>query len=207
MRIKNSVVFTAGGNASGKSTAIAVAEAAQGFQVILDSTLSNAEHARRLIDDALTAGKAISILYMNRPLADALKAMIERAGRDGRVVAIDQLINSQRAAAETVRGLWRDFAQDPRFAFVFLHNSAEGNTTETGVEGAVLRDYTESRRDLHELLDVEYQAGRISEAAYRRIRGRGGESGKPSSGETVGSQGGGGTESPAGTEERRPDTE
>jgi hypothetical protein len=172
---KNSVVFTAGGNASGKSTAIDVAEAGEGFHVVLDSTFSNAEHARRLIDDALTAGQAISILYINRPLGDALKAMIERASTDGRVVTIDQLINSQRAAAETVRGLWKEFAQDPRFTFIFLYNSAEGNTSETGVEAVIPQDYTESRRILNELLDAEYQAGRIPEAAYRRIRGRGGE--------------------------------
>jgi hypothetical protein len=170
---KNRVVFTAGGNAAGKSTAVAFTRAAEWAHAILDSTFSNAEHARRLIADALRSGKAISILYVNRPLADALNAMIERAGTQGRVVTIDQLINSQRAAAETVRGLWKEFAPDPRFSFHFLHNSADGNTTEIGVEAVIPQDYTESRRNLHELLDAEYQAGRIHEAAYRRIRGPG----------------------------------
>jgi hypothetical protein len=201
---KNRVVFTAGGNAAGKSTAVAFTRAAEWAHAILDSTFSNAEHARRLIADALREGRAISILYTNRPLRDALNAMIERAGSVGRVVTIDQLINSQRAAADTVRGLWKDFAQDPRFFFTFLHNNADGNTIEIGLEAVIPQDYTESRRNLHELLDAEYQAGRISETVYRRVGGPGGERGKPSAGEGGGSQSGGGPEPPAGTEASGP---
>lgn len=166
---KNRVVFTAGGNASGKSTAISLDGSASDAQIVFDSTFSNARHARRLVDHALAAGKAITILYVNRPLDDALMGTIERAETEGRVVTIDQSIKTQQGAAETVRGLWKVFEGDPRFTFTFLLNSAEGMTSETGIEAAVPQDYTKNRRDLNELLDAAYQAGRIAESGYRRI--------------------------------------
>ena len=104
--------------------------------------------------------------------------MIERAGTDGRVVTIDQLINSQRGAAETVRGLWNTHGSDPGITFHFLNNGAD-RTSEGGIETATPQNYNESRRTLNDLLNREYREKRISEAAYQRIRGSCGEPGKP----------------------------
>ncbi len=118
---KNRVVFTAGGNASGKSTAIEFSGAAQGAHVVFDSTFSNREHAAELIERALSAGKAVSILYVNRPLNDALEGMIGRAEIEGRIVTIEQLIKSQRGAAATVRELWNDFRDDPKIHIYIRH--------------------------------------------------------------------------------------
>jgi len=178
----NRVVFTAGGNASGKTSTVAASGAETGAQIVLDSTFSNAEHAGRLVDDALRAGKAVTVHYVNRPLDEALKGMIERAGSEGRVVTVDQLIRSQRGAAQTVRKLWDQYRADPRVAIHFLDNAAD-ETRQGGIETATPRDYTESRRLLDDLLDREYQARRISEATYRRIRGSGGEPGEPPEGD------------------------
>jgi Zeta toxin len=116
----NRVVFTAGGNASGKSSTVAASDADAVAQIVLDSTLSNPEHAGRLLKEALEPGKAVTVHYVNRPLSDALMGMIERAGNEGRVVTVDQLIKSQRGAAETARGLWDEYRQDPRVPFHFL---------------------------------------------------------------------------------------
>jgi hypothetical protein len=55
---KNRVVFTAGGNAAGKSTALAVTGSTKHAQVVFDSTVSNLDHAKRLTDQALGAGDA-----------------------------------------------------------------------------------------------------------------------------------------------------
>ena len=179
----NRVVFTAGGNASGKSTAIDLNAVRETAHVVFDSTFSNPAHARSLVDGALNAGKAISIFYVNRPLDDALDGMMDRADIEGRVVTIEQLIRSQRGAAATVRSLWSEFGTDPRFSFIFMDNSSRRRTHEAGIETAAPQDYTENRRNLNELLDAAYKIGRISEFSYKRIRGRDGESGKPSSGQ------------------------
>ena len=126
--IKNRVVFTIGGNAVGKSTALAYTGDRQKAQIVFDSTLSNPEHAKRLIAQALAAGKLVGIRYVCRPFADTFRGMLERARTEGRVVTIDQLVNSARAAAETVRALYVEFGEDRRFEFAFVANSAEGST-------------------------------------------------------------------------------
>ena len=79
---RNRVVFTAGGNAAGKSTALAFTKDGWGAQVVLDSTFSNPQHARRLVDQALAADKRITVLYVDRPLEDAFRGM--RLQADGR---------------------------------------------------------------------------------------------------------------------------
>ena len=148
---------------------------------MLDSTFSNAEHATRLLNDALEAGKAVTIHYVTRPLGEALMGMIDRARSDGRVVTVDQLIKSQRGAAETVRKLWERYQEDPRVRFHFLDNGTD-STSEGGIEIAIPQNYTESRKLLDDLLDREYAGNGISEATYRRIRGSGAEPGKPPEG-------------------------
>jgi hypothetical protein len=168
---KDRVAFTAGSNAAGKSTAIEFSGAGTQAQVVFDSTFSNPGHARRLVDQVLAAGRRVSILYIRRPLDDAFQGMLERAGKQKRIVTIQQLIGSDRGAAETVRGLWHAFEDDPRFAFQFVDNSTIGNPRLSTIELAAPRDYTGVGEHLHELLDAEYQAARISEAAYQRIRG------------------------------------
>jgi len=136
------VVFTAGGNAAGKSTAISFTQEASRAQVVFDSTFSNWEHALSLVDQALAADKRVTVLYVNRPLEDAFLGMLDRAGREGRVVTISQLIGSHRGAAATVRRLWIGFSSDARFQFRFVDNSCQAPRLGT-IELAVPQDYNE----------------------------------------------------------------
>jgi hypothetical protein len=168
---KNRVVFTAGGNAAGKSTALAVTNIARRAQVVFDSTFSNPEHARRLMDLALGAGKTATVHYVFRPLEETFRAMLDRAQLLGRVVTIEQLIGSHRGAAQTVRELSGDLSRNPDVEFAFFDNSAD-SAREGTIELAAPQDYTGIRKRLYELLDREYQARRITEENYRRIGGR-----------------------------------
>jgi|GEM_PF-3259157 len=170
---RDRVVFTAGGNAAGKSTAISFSGAAgHSAAAVLDSTFSNYEHAHGLIEQATNAGKKITVLYVNRPLDDALLAMLERARGEGRIVTLSQLTGSQRGAAETVRALWDRYGGRPDFAFRFFDNSP-ATFREGGVEFAVPEAYNESRKTLADILETEYKAGRVSEATCRRVKGGG----------------------------------
>jgi hypothetical protein len=169
---RDRVVFTAGGNAAGKSTAVSFSRAAEHSVAVLDSTFGNYEHAHRLIEQATKAHRKITILYVNRPLDDALLAMLDRAHGEGRVVTLSQLINSQRGAAETVRRLWGEHGASPDFAFCFFDNSPDKFKAGV-VDLAVPEAYNESRKTLGDILDTEYAAGRISEATYGRVKGGG----------------------------------
>jgi hypothetical protein len=102
-------------------------------------------------------------LYVDWPLGEAFIAMLDRARTEGRVVTLDQLIRSQRGAAETVVRLWYKFGASADFAFRFFDNAPEG-FKEGNVALAEPAAYTESREALDGILDAEYQAGRISEA-------------------------------------------
>jgi hypothetical protein len=168
---RNRVVFTAGGNAAGKSTAIAITRIATRAQVVFDSTFSNPEHARHLMEQALGAGKTVTVLHVSRSLEEIFAAMLDRAELAGRVVTIRQLIGSHRGSAQAVRDLSLNFQHNPFVEFLFVDNSAKG-TREGTIELAAAQDYTEIRTRLYELLDREYQTGRITEAAYRLIRDR-----------------------------------
>jgi hypothetical protein len=96
------VVFTAGSNAAGKSSAIAYSQARQWAHVVLDSTFSDPAHARRLVDTVIAARWPITVLYIGRPLEEAFLSMLDRSRQEGRVVGIGQMIHSHRGAAETV---------------------------------------------------------------------------------------------------------
>jgi hypothetical protein len=165
---KNRVVFTAGGNAAGKSTALSFTKEGSRAQAVFDSTFSNPDHAGTLVDQVLAADKRVTILYINRPLEDAFRGMLDRASQQGRVVTIVQLINSHQGAIRSVRRLWAKYHDDPRVEFRFVDNSGAGPRLGT-IELATEQDYTEIRERLYDLLDGEYQNGRITEVVYLRI--------------------------------------
>ena len=125
----NRVALTAGANAAGKSTAISFSRAAETSQVVLDSTFSNAGHAGRLADQTLAADKRLTILYVRRPLREALDGMLERAETEGRLVSIQQLLDSDRGAAETVRGLWRQYGITLKLARLSMKTSSATTAT------------------------------------------------------------------------------
>jgi hypothetical protein len=168
---RNRVVFTAGGNAAGKSTAVAVTGSAKQAQVVFDSTFSNPEHAKKLMDQVLGSGKTVVVLHVSRRLDEIFAAMLDRAESQGRVVTIEQLIGSHRGSAQAVCDLSQRFEHNPSVEFVFIDNSGSG-AREGSIALAAPQDYTETRKRLYDLLDREYESGRITEENYRRIRRR-----------------------------------
>jgi hypothetical protein len=66
----NRIVFTAGSNAAGKSTAIAFSGAGEAAQAVFDSTFANVDYAQGRIDDALSSGKRVSIYYVRQHRSD-----------------------------------------------------------------------------------------------------------------------------------------
>jgi hypothetical protein len=99
---KNFVLFTAGGNATGKSTIALLSGAASAAHAVFDSTLSNPDEARKLVNQTLAAGKEVHIYHVSRPLDETLYGMIERSKGEGRVVSIPQLLRSTQHSAATV---------------------------------------------------------------------------------------------------------
>ena len=79
---------------------------------------------------------------------------------DGKTVPVDTTVSGQmRLAVVTTK------SAPP--AVPRLH-AGEGS-----IELTEPRDYTQIGEKLHEILDSEYRAGRIGEAVYRRVKGKG----------------------------------
>ena len=108
----------------------------------------------------------------------ALAETVPEGQGQGRAVTIEQLIGSHRGSAQAVRDLSRELEDNPSVEFVFVDNSGNG-AREGTIELAAPQDYTKIRERLYDLLDREYETGRITEEIYRRIRGR--DRGEPSS--------------------------
>jgi hypothetical protein len=82
---------------------------------------------------------------------------------------VRQTIDSQRGAANTVRELQREFANDPRVQFRFFDNT--GETTREASDVPETKDYAESKRQLNDILDSEYREGCIAKDIWKKIRG------------------------------------
>lgn len=142
------VIFTAGGNGAGKTSG-----APQG-DVIYDSTLNNAEHARRCIERCLLAGKSIVVAYTYRPIREAFLGLLMRAVSEGRTVAIDTVVKTHTESARTSAALAEHFRDEPRVSFRFLDNSAGGPRL-GDVALTVKENYASSRDDLYAILESE----------------------------------------------------
>jgi DNA topoisomerase III/RecQ family ATP-dependent DNA helicase len=164
------IAFTAGGNAAGKSTAVPDTGPSD---VVMDTTLSNYEHSAGLLRQALDAGKHVAIAYIYRPIQECFEAVLDRARGEGRTVSIGTLIQTHAGAADTVRRLAAEYANDPRVAFRYIDNSAATGASPGTVDLTSREDYTKKEEQLHDFLDAEYAAGRISQHIYQLTRGSG----------------------------------
>lgn len=92
------IIFTAGGQASGKTSAVAKFPDAD---LIYDSVMSDVKGNREMIDKVIATGNKPTIVYVYRPLENASRAMVRRMNETGRPVPIKNIaaghFNSQQA--------------------------------------------------------------------------------------------------------------
>jgi len=156
------VIFTAGGNGAGKSTGGLTGD------VVMDSTLSNPEHSRKLVQAALDASKNVHIVYTYRPIEQAFEAVLDRAGIEGRTVSVGTMIATHEGAAQTVRYLAEEYAGNPEVRFWFIDNSG-AHPAQGSIALTRKQDYRESREGLYDIL--ESHRGQIPEYIYRAAQG------------------------------------
>jgi hypothetical protein len=124
----NSILFSAGGGGSGKTTVLDGLNQASGLSgdldAIYDTTLSGLEWSARKIDEALAAGKQIGILYTYRPAEAAARLAFSRALNEGRTTPEDVLAWDHFNAPRTFLSLYdRYAARSNRVHFLVVDNS------------------------------------------------------------------------------------
>lgn len=106
---RNLVLFSGGGVASGKTTALRHSEVALGLmgrtEIVQDSTMSDLERARSRIDLALARGRSVQVIYVFTPIELAVRWLVERGMRAGRSVDSSAVARSHWQSQATVLAL------------------------------------------------------------------------------------------------------
>jgi hypothetical protein len=128
-RGNNTVLFTAGGVASGKTTAIrtidAVKREAMAAQIIYDGTMRSHEKSLRRINMALDAGKLVGIVYVFAPIEKSAVWLVSRAVKSGRVVQADAAGRSHWQAQHTFLKLIEEFEGNDAVSFRLIDKSTD----------------------------------------------------------------------------------
>jgi Zeta toxin len=167
------VVFTSGGNGSGKSTSV---HAEQAQHITMDTTLSQFGPSAANIEQALQAGFDVQVNHISRCPIEAWRAVLRRAGDPaegvGRVVTLSGHMHTHAEARATFAALARRFSDDPRVLLTVFENSTGGLVPQTlgwlrrqpYLEGDALRD------ELLEILEHAFAAGDVSADVHRAAR-------------------------------------
>jgi hypothetical protein len=172
-----SVVFTAGGASSGKSSSIAsfskLHQTLTNSQVIFDTTLSSEKTALANIKLALDAGKEVNIFYVYRNPNDAFTASLKRAMEIGRPVTINEFLDSHLNAPKVIKKISEIY---PKISIYVVDNSGEvGKATSMELRDLIAVTNLLSRdklvTDLNQLLDKSLSNGSISKDVYFAVKG------------------------------------
>lgn len=170
------VIFSAGGTGAGKSTGLdhlaGLSDDVRRAQIIYDTNMNTLDSAIRRIEQALQAGKQVSLVYTWRDPVDALvNGALPHAMRMGRTVPIEEHARTHVGAAKVVKQLAERYAADERVGIQVLDNShGKGNVRLGSIDAIPSLEYTRVREDLNAALEAAHRSGAISEAVYRGTR-------------------------------------
>ncbi len=119
---REQVRFMAGGWAAGKTHALEKLKLVKA-DLVWDGTLRDVKWASRMIEEALTSGWRVEVVYVHRDIELAIYGAIERARSEGRGVPLRDLPSVHREVQQTILELMRRFSASPDVAFILLHNT------------------------------------------------------------------------------------
>jgi Zeta toxin len=183
---RKQVIFTAGGAGVGKTTSIeqvpGLARAVDAAEIIYDTTLSHVKSAMAEVEQALAAGRVVSIIYVYRDPIDAfVGGVLPRAEAMGRTLPLEAFLDTHMGAADVLEKLAAAYQGNDKVAIAVIDNSrGRGNAGPSDI-GFVKVAAEKYRRDelkakLSAALDEAYEKGKkgekdgISEAVYRAIK-------------------------------------
>lgn len=185
------VLFTGGGTGAGKTSGIAqIAEARSALgraHIIFDTNLNDYESSVTKIEQALGAGHKVNILYTWRDPVDAFvngtlkRSMHQEAEHgSGRTVPLQVHAETHTEGYETIGRLEERYRGNPDVAIRIIDNSrGPGNAvllSSIKEVKATNTAYNPLLGKLHEQLQQQFAAGRISEPVYQATLGHAGVS-------------------------------
>lgn len=177
----DTVVFTAGGSATGKSSILRSAGKEPGVDFIVDTTFSDTARGLAQVDRALASGRKVEIHYVFRDFRESVVGMIERAldPESGRIVPIDDMARTHFGAQRAVLAAMEKFEDEPR-VLIWLRANRDGK----------LRRLTEREfaNLLHPSIDALSELGQIvldEFREYERAKRRPGDQDHDARGEVL----------------------
>lgn len=155
------VIITAGGAGSGKSASGKLARGLLSLPqstLTFDSALTSNGAAVKRVNEAVAAGKHVSVIYTN---TDAETAFGWSLGRE-RLMRASRVADSHTRAAENIRTLSKQYANDPRVTIVIVNNPGEASLVNVGnINDVPSYDYNTLDRKLHEIARKRSKSGRL----------------------------------------------
>jgi cobalamin-dependent methionine synthase I/methionine synthase I (cobalamin-dependent) len=122
------VIFNAGGQGSGKTTATALLDDPSRALIIMDGTLQNHRRSRAHVVAAMSAGCRVVIRHIFCPWRMAIGNMLRRAALEGgRIVPLRRAAGGHFQAPRTSLALLDEFRESQAFSFLVIDNSVRGN--------------------------------------------------------------------------------
>src|SRR5262245_54598150 len=164
------VLFTAGGTGAGKTSTLASSTkmdtAVRRSQIIMDGNLNNPKNAIQKINQALAAGKKVTVAAVYRdPIEAWVNGVLPRAEKRGRAVPVNAHIATHSEMRQSLIELAAHYANDPRVEIGFMDNThGMNNARDANID--IFREISDTKA-LRERLVKEtkeaYAKGRISQ--------------------------------------------
>ena len=184
---RKQVVFTAGGAGVGKTTSIqliaGLSRAVDAAEMIYDTTLSNLKSSMDRVEQAVAAGRMVSIIFVYRdPIDSFVGGVLPRAEKMGRTLPLDVFLDTHIGAANVLEKIAAAYRGNDRVAIAVIDNSrGRGNAAPSDI-GFVKSAAGKYRREelkakLSAALDEAYEKGKrgekdgISEVVYKATKG------------------------------------
>jgi hypothetical protein len=168
-RESRSVLITAGGAGSGKTSTVRVLlqKAYDSARVIYDTTLADLPQAIEKVEAALLAGRQVTIIYIHRPIDKAARGVVRRALEQGRTTPLSAVADNHFDAQRTVLELARRYKSDPRVEIQVINNGGD-------FEEASLGSLDFLRKRLYKKREaVRKRAARAARVEFRSLKRRG----------------------------------
>jgi hypothetical protein len=171
----NTVVFTAGGPGSGKTSGLNAAKKngydVGGYTALFDTTLSSFKSSHKKISEAIKHGNKVKVIWVYRDPLEAFRAgVIPRIRLEGRVFRIKDHVRIHLAAMGVIAELKASFGD--ALNVTFIDNTGPQGTAKQ-VQASALKIHSYTRHQLTELCKQEakiaYDQGRLTAQEYAEM--------------------------------------
>jgi hypothetical protein len=120
------LLITAGGAGSGKTSQLKAQTSIA--DLVFDNQFKDLSRAREILRLAVKHGWTTEVVYVHRPFADVVRAVIDRCQRSGRWNALAELPAAHAQAQRTIVSLWQEFRETVNLHAIY--NASEGMATQ-----------------------------------------------------------------------------